>query len=49
MGGERRLRTQAGSEHVFGECMSPVITDAEIPPYRELTDSEQAAEEATWD
>jgi hypothetical protein len=51
MSGEWRFGSpQSGWEHMEGECLSPAIVEGEEPPpYRELTDSEEAAEEATWD
>lgn len=52
MAGEWRRRRKGTQEweHMPDKCMSPAIKpDDEIPPYRELTDSEQAAEDATWD
>ena len=49
MSGEYRFGSKlTGWEHMEGECMSPVI-DPDEPSFRELTDSEQAAEDATWD
>lgn len=51
MSGEYRRRPKGTQdwEHMPGQCMNPPITDDEIPPYRELTDAEEQAEEATWD